>query len=86
MEEIRCFATRNILEGEARGYRVRFVCGKDFCVVLAMGDGPAEMDDFIWIRWDKLRMILPDSHEILLIGYHGQWDRPKGSFRWIRAK
>jgi hypothetical protein len=43
------------------------------------------MNDFCWVGWDRLRIMLPDPHEILLIGNVGRWDRPPGAFRWMRT-
>lgn len=86
MKQIRCFVTRNILEREAREYHISFALKRDSCVVIAMGDGQAGMSDFYWVGWDRLRIMLPDPHEILFIGRLGQWDRLSGSARWIRTK
>jgi hypothetical protein len=85
MRQIRCFVTRNILEWKASEYHLSFVLKRDSCVIIAMGNGQADMSDFFWIGWDKLRLMLPDPHQILLIGNVGRWDRPRGSFRWMRS-
>ncbi len=85
MNEIRCFVTRNILERKASEYHLSFTMKRDSCVVIAMGNGHAEMCDFYWVGWDRLRIMLPDPHEILLIGNVGRWDRTRGHFRWMRT-
>lgn len=85
MKQIRCFVTRNILEREASEYHLSFALKHDSCVVIAMGEGPAEMHDFYWVGWDRLRIMLPDPHEILFIGKLGQWDWSPGSGRWLRS-
>ena len=85
MSEIRCFVTRNILERKASEYHLSFEFKRNSCVVIAMGDGQAEMSDFYWFGWDRLRIMLPDPHEILLIGKVGQWDWSQDSGRWLRS-
>ncbi len=85
MYKIRCFLTKNILDGEARDYYLSFALNGESCVIIAMGDGPAQMNDFCWMGWDKLRLRLPEPDQIQFIGNVGRWDWSPDASQWQRT-
>jgi hypothetical protein len=82
MDEVRCFVTDNILLRETQEYHLSYAWRNGSCLLIAMGDSRADLDDFRCMTWDRLRMILPESYLLHFMGSSGRWDWHRASGQW----